>query len=428
MLVLENILLALGSLRANKMRALLTILGIIIGITSVIAIMSVGNSIRSSVTSSMESMGANHITVGLRQKEPEEEVTEEGYRFEGEMQQASMTEEDYLTNEMLEDAEKEFADKIDGVLLSENVGEGQAKDGKLSSNVTLMGVNTAFLKNQDLKLLSGRLLTERDQKEKKGVVVVSDRVVRKLFDGDTKKAAGSQTEVYLNGKYYNYTIVGVYEYDKSAFTSLPEEYISTEMYLPFEAAREQAHSTAGYSQITLSAKTGVDSSDFAKELENWFNRKYFRHNENYEISATSMADMVASMTGMLTTISAAISAIAGISLLVGGIGVMNIMLVSVTERTREIGIRKSLGARTGSILLQFLSESAIITLLGGIIGIILGIAGASVIGGAIGFAARVQIPTVLGASLFSAAVGIFFGIYPARKAAKLSPIEALRHE
>lgn len=107
---------------------------------------------------------------------------------------------------------------------------------------------------------------------------------------------------------------------------------------------------------------------------------------------------------------------------------MNIMLVSVTERTREIGIRKSLGARTGSILLQFLSESAIITLLGGIIGIILGIAGASVIGGAIGFAARVQIPTVLGASLFSAAVGIFFGIYPARKAAKLSPIEALRHE
>ena len=126
MLVLENILLALGSLRANKMRALLTILGIIIGIASVIAIMSVGNSIRSSVTSSMESMGANHITVGLRQKEPEEEVTEEGYRFEEEMQQASMTEEDYLTNEMLEDAEKEFADKIDGVLLSENVGEGQA--------------------------------------------------------------------------------------------------------------------------------------------------------------------------------------------------------------------------------------------------------------------------------------------------------------
>lgn len=107
---------------------------------------------------------------------------------------------------------------------------------------------------------------------------------------------------------------------------------------------------------------------------------------------------------------------------------MNIMLVSVTERTREIGIRKSLGARTGSILLQFLSESAIITLMGGIIGIILGITGAILIGGVIGFAARVKVGTVLIASLFSAGVGIFFGIYPARKAAKLSPIEALRHE
>ena len=135
MLFLENILLALGSLRANKMRALLTILGIIIGIASVIAIMSVGNSIRTSVTSSMESMGANHITLGLRQKEPEEEVTEEGYRFEGETGQISMSEEDYLTGEMLEEAEKEFADRIEGVLLSEHVGEGKIKDGKLSSNV-----------------------------------------------------------------------------------------------------------------------------------------------------------------------------------------------------------------------------------------------------------------------------------------------------
>jgi putative ABC transport system permease protein len=120
--------------------------------------------------------------------------------------------------------------------------------------------------------------------------------------------------------------------------------------------------------------------------------------------------------------------VAAISLLVGGIGVMNIMLVSVTERTREIGIRKALGARTGSILLQFLSESAIITLVGGIIGIIIGDLGAVLVCSLMGSQAELSLTTVLGASLFSSAVGIFFGIYPAKKAAKLSPIEALRHE
>ena len=141
-----------------------------------------------------------------------------------------------------------------------------------------------------------------------------------------------------------------------------------------------------------------------------------------------MESMTESMSEMIRTVSLAISLIAGISLLVGGIGVMNIMLVSVTERTREIGIRKALGARTGSVLLQFLSESAIITLLGGLIGILLGVLGAFGVCSLIGFSAKVKLSTVLGATLFSSAVGIFFGIYPAKKAAKLSPIEALRHE
>ena len=143
---------------------------------------------------------------------------------------------------------------------------------------------------------------------------------------------------------------------------------------------------------------------------------------------TSLSEMLETMTSMINMVVAILTAIAAISLLVGGIGVMNIMLVSVTERTREIGIRKSLGARTGSILLQFLSESAIITLLGGLIGILIGVAGAFGICSLIGFTAKVSVGTVLGASMFSSAVGIFFGIYPAKKAAKLSPIEALRHE
>ena len=146
------------------------------------------------------------------------------------------------------------------------------------------------------------------------------------------------------------------------------------------------------------------------------------------IQVENFNDYLGQIDQILSYVTIFVVFVAAISLLVGGIGVMNIMLVSVTERTREIGIRKSLGARTGSILLQFLSESAIITLLGGVIGIVLGVAGAAGVCSLIGFTARVKVSTVLGASLFSSAVGIFFGIYPARKAARLSPIEALRHE
>ena len=142
----------------------------------------------------------------------------------------------------------------------------------------------------------------------------------------------------------------------------------------------------------------------------------------------SFADVESQMNGIMNTITTFIALVAAISLLVGGIGVMNIMLVSVTERTREIGIRKSLGARTGSILTQFLAEAAIITSLGGIIGIIIGFLGANIICRVIGFEASISPMVVLVTVLFSSAVGIFFGIYPARKAARLSPIEALRHE
>ena len=155
-----------------------------------------------------------------------------------------------------------------------------------------------------------------------------------------------------------------------------------------------------------------------------------RHNIRGEnlIQVQSFAEQMDEINSMMSMVTLFVVFVAAISLLVGGIGVMNIMLVSVTERTREIGIRKSLGARTSSILVQFLSESAIITLLGGIVGIILGVAGAVAVCGAMGFSASIHLSTVLGASLFSSAVGIFFGLYPAKRAAKLSPIEALRHE
>lgn len=342
MLIGENILLALNGLLANKMRALLTMLGIIIGIGSVIAIMSVGNSISTSVTRSMEDMGVNNITLGVSQKSTSETSTADGRVFMGFSRGSTMDDEDYITDEMLDAMKEEFAGSIREILLNESAGSGTVEDGNLSANVTLTGVNAAYLENEALTLLAGRTLTDTDQTKAKRVVLVSDKLADTLFDGDYDAAVGSELQVYVSNRYYSYAIVGVYEYEDSGFTTESDEDISTTLYMPLEAARNQNHSTAGYSQLTIVTASGVDSTSLCTELENWFNNSYYRNNDSFEISASSMESMVSSMTSMLSTVSIAISVIAGISLLVGGIGVMNIMLVSITERTREIGTRKAL--------------------------------------------------------------------------------------
>ena len=404
MLIGENIMLALNGLLANKMRALLTMLGIIIGIGSVIAIMSVGNSISSSVTSSMEDMGVNNITLGVSQKSTSETSTADGRVFMGFSRGSTMDDEDYITDEMLDAMKEEFADSIREILLSESAGSGAAEDGNLTANVTLTGVNTAYLENEDLTLLAGRTLTETDQTKTKRVVLVSDKLADSLFDGDYDAAVGSEVQVYVSNRYYS------------------------SLYMPLEAARNQNHSTAGYSQLTIVTASGVDSTSLCTELENWFNNSYYRNNDSFEISASSMESMVSSMTSMLSTVSIAISVIAGISLLVGGIGVMNIMLVSITERTREIGTRKALGATNGSIRLQFITESIVICLLGGFIGIVLGLILAAVATNALGYVAKPSVGGIVFSVTFSILIGVFFGYYPANKAAKMNPIEALRYE
>lgn len=392
MLILENIWLALTSLVANKMRALLTMLGIIIGIGSVIAIMTVGDSITNSVTSSMQSMGANNITVGLQQKSTEDEVTESGMKFEGGPRGRAMSDEDYITDEMLEELEKAYPQEIDAISLSESVGSATAEDGKLYANINITGVNDGYLTANELELLKGRSLTDVDQEEAKKVALVSDKLVNNLFEGDTSAAIGETIEVTLNNKYYIYTVVGVYEYSASSFgfSSDSEEDISTDVYIPLKTAQNQSHNTSGYSQFTVITSVDTDSTTFMETVESFFDQ-YYGRNENYQISAYSMESMISSMTEMLSTISVAIAIIAGISLLVGGIGVMNIMLVSITERTREIGTRKALGATNASIRLQFIMESVVICLLGGFIGIVLGIILGSVAVSVMGYDAQPSI-------------------------------------
>ena len=193
--------------------------------------------------------------------------------------------------------------------------------------------------------------------------------------------------------------------------------------------KEKFHTDKGYEQVTVVTSAQVENvADLATEIEDFFNNDFYKTNEKYEVSTTTMSTMTDSMNEMIQTVSIAIAFIAGISLLVGGIGVMNIMLVSITERTREIGTRKALGAKNSSIRLQFITESVILCLVGGIFGIMLGFGLGATAASVMGYGAAVPIAAILIAVAFSMIIGVFFGYYPANKAAKLNPIEALRYE
>ncbi len=429
MLIWENVKLAFQALLANKMRALLTMLGIIIGIGAVIAIMTVSSSLTNSISDSFQEMGANNITVGLKQTSSKTETRSNGLKFGAASRNSLVEKEDLITDDMLSELKTQFSDKIDAIAISETVASGTVHDGSNTANISISGINSEYFASDDVTLIAGRRLTSDDNTGKRKVIMISDKVVDQIFDGDSEKALAQKIQVEIDGVYYQYYVVGVYKYESNnSFSSSSDEDITTTAYIPILTGKAQTHSDEGYQQFTVVTKSGIDSvSAFATQIENFFT-PYYSANEDYKISTTTMESMTESMSDMIGTVSIAVSFIAGISLLVGGIGVMNIMLVSITERTREIGTRKALGAQNSSIRFQFIIESMILCLIGGILGILVGFLLGAIAASILGYSAAVPVAAIIIAVGFSMIIGIFFGYYPANKAARMDPIEALRYE
>ena len=400
----ESFLMAWASLIANKLRSLLTMLGIIIGVAAVIALVSIGNGVKQDIEDSISSLGSNLLVVL-----PGAPRTPGARSSQGSMKSLKIS--DY-----------EAIAKLEGVKAASPMTNGSYVVIYQNKNWTtsVAGVNSNFQDVNNWTMTSGRFFSDKNVQNRERVAVVGQTVVKNLFADEDP--VGKEIRV----KNIPFRVIGVLKSKGNGTMGNDQD---DTVLIPYTTSMERVEGIDYLRRVYVVAKDDGGIDRLQVDIENLLR---VRHNikdtnlDDFNIqNMKSIMETVAQTTGTFTLF---LGAVAAISLVVGGIGIMNIMLVSVTERTREIGVRKALGATYSVIVTQFLIEAVVISLMGGFIGIAFGIGASKVIGMVSGMSTIVSVPTIIMSFAFSMAIGLIFGIYPARKAAKLNPIDALHYE
>ena len=400
----ESFLMAWASLIANKLRSLLTMLGIIIGVAAVIALVSIGNGVKQDIENSISSLGSNLLVVL-----PGAPRTPGARSSQGSMKSLKIS--DY-----------EAIAKLEGVKAASPMTNGSYVVIYQNKNWTtsVAGVNSNFQDVNNWTMTSGRFFSDKNVQNRERVAVVGQTVVKNLFADEDP--VGKEIRV----KNIPFRVIGVLKSKGNGTMGNDQD---DTVLIPYTTSMERVEGIDYLRRGYVVAKDDGGIDRLQADIENLLR---VRHNikdtnlDDFNIqNMKSIMETVAQTTGTFTLF---LGAVAAISLVVGGIGIMNIMLVSVTERTREIGVRKALGATYSVIVTQFLIEAVVISLMGGFIGIAFGIGASKIIGMVSGMSTIVSVPTIIMSFAFSMAIGLIFGIYPARKAAKLNPIDALHYE
>lgn len=400
---------ALRSLRANKLRSALTALGIIIGVAAVITMLAVGEGAKLKVAQQLKSLGSNLMIVlpGA--------VTSSGVRL-GSGSRNTLTENDANA----------IANELTGVLASAPAmrGTGQIVNGNLNWSTQIFGITPEYLAAREWRMARGRSLDESDTRGSAKVALVGQTVADMLFGGT------DPTGQVIRIKYVPFTVVGLLSSKGQNFSGQDQDDV---VLIPLGVARSrilgQAQGrlrTVGH--INVKMRDGVDMKTAESEVRELLRQRHrLQPEQDDDFNIRNLSEIVAAEQAASQVLSSLLAAVASVSLLVGGIGIMNIMLVSVTERTREIGLRLAVGARQRDILTQFLAEAVILSLVGALTGVALGVGGTLALAHFAGWEVLLQAQAILISVASASMVGIFFGWYPARKAARLAPIEALRY-